>query len=93
MVASAVTSSRVQVTVSDPAFPSKFSLCTTGSLLFPAWRVRWSPDRTCLVVLLKYMDNSVKPDSDFQDLTGTAVLAIVATIPNLRAGGHQVYTG
>ncbi len=92
VVASAVTSSRVQVTVSDPAFPPSSPYAPRVAFYSLLGAFVGLLIALGAVALLEYMDNSVKPDSDFQDLTGTAVLAIVATIPNLRAGGHQVYT-
>jgi non-specific protein-tyrosine kinase len=90
-IASAVTTSQVQVSVSEPASPP-------GSPYAPRVAVN-----TLLgvfiglliavgaIALLEYMDNSVKGDTDYAALAGTPLLTTIGALPNLRPGGNQVY--
>lgn len=44
------------------------------------------------IVLNQYLDNSVKPTTDFQRLTGSPLLSAVATMPNVQPGHEQLFT-
>ena len=90
-IASAVTSAQVQVTVSDPATPPDAPYAPRVAFYTLLGIFVGLIIAIGAVALLEYMDNSVKADTDFMDLTGTAVLASIGVIPNLRPGGNQVY--
>lgn len=45
-----------------------------------------------LIAVLEFLDNTVKPQLDFQGLTGSPMLASIPQAPNVRSGSHQVYT-
>jgi succinoglycan biosynthesis transport protein ExoP len=45
-----------------------------------------------LIAILEFLDNTVKPQLDFQELTGAPMLASIPQAPNVRSGSHQVYT-
>ena len=44
-----------------------------------------------LVALLEYLDNTVKPSLNFQELTGAPLLSIINTIPKLHQGKDQLF--
>ncbi len=45
-----------------------------------------------LVALLEFLDNTIKPQQEVEQFVGAPLLASVPQLPNLRPGGHQVYT-
>ncbi|MBA2469220.1 MAG: polysaccharide biosynthesis tyrosine autokinase [Chloroflexia bacterium] len=90
-VAGGVASTRVQVTVSDPATPPADPYAPRVAFYTLLGAFVGLLIALGAVALLEYMDNSVKADSDFQDLTGTPLLTTIGAIPNLRPGGNQVY--
>ena len=45
-----------------------------------------------LVALLEFMDNTIKPDQNIQELTGAPVLATISQLPRLKPGSAQVFT-
>jgi non-specific protein-tyrosine kinase len=45
-----------------------------------------------LVALLEFLDNTIKPQQEVEQLTGAPLLASVPQLQNLKPGGHQVYT-
>lgn len=89
--ASTVSSTRVQVTVSDPATAP--SAPYAPRVLFYTILGAFVGILIAIgaVALLEYMDNSVKADTDYQTLTNSPLLTTVGAIPNLRSGGNQVY--
>jgi non-specific protein-tyrosine kinase len=44
-----------------------------------------------LVALLEFLDNTIKPEHDFQDLAGAPLLATISSLNRLQPGGGQVY--
>ena len=45
-----------------------------------------------LIAILEFLDNTVKPQQNFQEITGSPLLASVPQAPNVKSGSHQVYT-
>ncbi len=45
-----------------------------------------------VVALLEFLDNTVKPEDNIQEMTGAPLLATVSQIAKLEPGGRQVYT-
>ncbi len=45
-----------------------------------------------VVALLEFLDNTVKPEQNLQEITGAPLLATVSAINRLQPGGAQVYT-
>ncbi len=45
-----------------------------------------------LIAVLEFLDNTVKPQQNFQEMTGSPMLASIPQAPNVRTGSHQVYT-
>jgi capsular exopolysaccharide synthesis family protein len=45
-----------------------------------------------LIAVLEFLDNTVKPQQNIQELTGSPMLASIPQAPNVKAGSHQVYT-
>lgn len=45
-----------------------------------------------LVALLEFMDNTVKPERNIQELAHAPLLASIANLPKLQPGGGQVYS-
>jgi len=44
------------------------------------------------VALNEYLDNSIKPTTDFVKFTGSPLLATVASVPKMRLGAQQLFT-
>lgn len=45
-----------------------------------------------VVALLEFLDNTVKPEDNIQELTGAPLLATVSQLSKIEPGGRQVYT-
>lgn len=45
-----------------------------------------------VVALLEFLDNTVKPETNIQELAGAPLLATVSNIAKLEPGGRQVFT-
>lgn len=45
-----------------------------------------------LVALLEFMDNTVKPETNMQELAHAPVLATISALSKIEPGGRQVYT-
>ena len=90
-VASAVGTSQVQVSVSDPASTPEDPYAPRVAFYALLGVFIGLLIAVGAVALLEYMDNSVKGDTDYPALTGTPVLTTIGAIPNLRPGGNQVY--
>jgi capsular polysaccharide biosynthesis protein len=45
-----------------------------------------------LIAILEFLDNTVKPKQNLQELTGSPLLASIPQAPNVRSGSHQVFT-
>jgi succinoglycan biosynthesis transport protein ExoP len=45
-----------------------------------------------VVALLEFLDNTVKPEQNLQEITGAPVLATISSMGKLQPGGAQVYT-
>ena len=45
-----------------------------------------------LIAILEFLDNTVKPQQNFQELTGAPLLASVPQATNVKSGSHQVFT-
>lgn len=91
IVAGTVASTRVQVTVSDPATPPSAPYAPRVAFYTLLGAFVGLLIALGAVALLEYMDNSVKADSDYLMLTGAPLLTTIGAIPNLRPGGNQVY--
>lgn len=44
-----------------------------------------------LIAILEFLDNTVKPQQNLQELTGSPMLASIPQAPNVKTGSHQVY--
>lgn len=86
-----VASTRVQVTVSDRATPPTAPYAPRVAFYTLLGAFVGLLIALGAVALLEYMDNSVKADSDYLDLTSAPLLTTIGAIPNLRPGGNQVY--
>lgn len=90
-VVGGVTSTRVQVTISDLATPPENPyaprvLFYTALGAFIGLLIAIGG-----VALLEFMDNSVKASTDYVELADAPLLTSIGAIPNLRPGGNQVY--
>lgn len=82
---------QTQVSISEPAIAadSPFAPQTT---VYTILAVFAGLIIACgVVVLLEYLDNTVKAEADFPALTGGPLLAAVSTVPKLRAGNDQLF--
>jgi len=90
-VVGGVAATRVQVTVSDLATPPIAPYAPRVAFYTLLGAFVGLLIALGAVALLEYMDNSVKADSDYLDLTSAPLLTTIGAIPNLRPGGNQVY--
>lgn len=81
-----------QVEVADPAQVPTAPFAPRVQLMTLLGAVLGLLGGVGLIALLEFMDNTVKPDVDFQELAHAPVLATVANLTKLHPGGGQVYS-
>jgi len=91
-IATSVTSSQVQVSVSDPAKPASAPYAPRTSFYTLLGAFVGLLIAVGAVALLEYLDNSISGETDFAELTGSTLLTAIPALPKIRPGGAQVYS-
>ncbi len=92
------------VTIGAQTIASSPSVEPAGSAVAPSEPFAPQPRRSALlgvfvglllgvglVALLEFLDNTVKPEQNIQELAGAPLLATIPSLGKLKAGGGQVY--
>lgn len=90
-IASSVTSGQVQVSVSNPAQPPGTPYAPRTPFTAALGAFVGLLIAIGIIALLEYLDNTIKPDTDFQHLANASLLTSIPTISKLKAGSSQVY--
>jgi non-specific protein-tyrosine kinase len=87
-----VASAQTQVTVSELAIAPKDPYAPKILLNTVLGTLAGLLVAVGIIALVHYLDNSVNEHTEVQELSGVPILATIRAIPDMKRGGHQVYT-